>query len=229
MIDGATLDALREECAAYFGTAAVWPLLERACRGPQRHYHTLAHLAELLGQLAPYREAPHRPAIELAVWAHDVVYATRLPDHADNEARSAAWLAATTAQLCPPAWQREHADALRFALELVLATKSHRLPASARADPSRRQAAALFLDADLAILAPPERLLAYDREIELEWGQTPEAPSEPFRLGRRQALMQLRSQAPLFLSDEFAPLTAVAHDNLDRLIRLYLPSPLPGN
>lgn len=112
----------------------------------------------------------------------------------------------------------------------MLATQSHRLLASARADPSRRQAATLFLDADLAILAaPPERLLAYDREIALEWGQTPEAPSGPFRLGRRQALMQLRSQAPLFLSDEFAPLTAVAHDNLDRLIRFYSLSPLPGN
>lgn len=39
--------------------------------------------------------------------------------------------------------------------------------------------------------------------------------------------MQLRSQTPLFLSDEFAPLTTVAHVNLDRLIRLY--SPRPGD
>ncbi|WP_186040781.1 HD domain-containing protein [Burkholderia gladioli] len=228
MIDDATLDVLREECAACFGTAAVWPLVEQAYREPQRHYHTLAHLAELFEQLAPYRDAPHRLAIELAVWAHDIVYATTLADYADNEARSASWLAATAAALCAPAWQREHADALRFACELVLATKSHRLPASALADPSRRQAAALFLDADLAILAAtPERLLAYDREIALEWGQTPAAPSAPFRDGRLRALMQLRSQTPLFLSDEFAPLTTVAHVNLDRLIRLY--SPRPGD
>ncbi|MEX3606370.1 MAG: hypothetical protein VB142_08975 [Burkholderia sp.] len=45
--------------------------------------------------------------------------------------------------------QRAHADVLRFACELVLATKAHRLSALALADPSRRQAAALFLDADL--------------------------------------------------------------------------------
>ncbi len=110
----------------------------------------------------------------------------------------------------------------------MLATKSHRLPASALADPSRRQAAALFLDADLAILAAtPERLLAYDREIALEWEQAPAAPSAPFRDGRLRALMQLRSQTPLFLSDEFAPLTTLAHVNLDRLIRLY--SPRPGD
>ncbi|MGN4225388.1 hypothetical protein ACS0Y6_36385, partial [Burkholderia gladioli] len=95
---------------------------------------------------------------------------------------------------------------------------------SALADPSRQQAAALFLDADLAILAAtPERLLAYDREIALEWGQAPAAPSAPFRDGRLRALMQLRSQTPLFLSDEFAPLTTLAHVNLDRLIRLYSP------
>ncbi|MEK6349333.1 MAG: hypothetical protein V4764_17750 [Burkholderia sp.] len=165
---------------------------------------------------------PHRKAIELAVWAHDAIYATRLPDYADNETRSAQWLVELAAECCEPGWRSEHAGEIEFARELVIATRAHRLPASVAGDPGRQHAAALFLDADLAILAaPPERLLAYDRDIGREWGQAPGAWSDAFREGRCRALRQLRAQAPLFMSAEFAPLTAAAHANLDRLIRLY--------
>ncbi|WP_321791684.1 hypothetical protein [Burkholderia pyrrocinia] len=62
---------LRVSCDACFGTAAVWPLVERAYDEPQRFYHTLAHLAELFAHLAPYRAEPLWPAIELAEWAQD--------------------------------------------------------------------------------------------------------------------------------------------------------------
>ncbi|WP_155754811.1 hypothetical protein [Burkholderia anthina] len=81
-----TLRAARDAC---FGAAAVWPLVERAYGELRRFDHTLAHLAELFAHLAPYRTEPPWPAIELAAWAHDVVYATTLQDDADNEARSA--------------------------------------------------------------------------------------------------------------------------------------------
>ncbi|MBN3729298.1 HD domain-containing protein [Burkholderia sp. Ac-20379] len=227
--DSATLDALRDGCDACFGTPAVWPHIERAYREPQRFYHTLAHLAELFAHLAPYRQIPHWKAIELAVWAHDVVYATAPPDYAENEPRSARWLDAITAAHCPPGWMAEHAAAIGFAHELVIATQSHRLHDAWQADPDRHRAAALFLDADLAILAaPPERLAAYDRDIAREWGQAPDAPSQAFRDGRRRALQQLRAHAPLFLSAEFAPLTARAHANLDVLIARYAASPAAG-
>lgn len=223
--DSATLDALRDGCDACFGTPAVWPHIERAYRESQRFYHTLAHLAELFGHLAPYRQVPHGQAIALAVWAHDVVYATALPDYAENERRSVHWLDAITVAHCPPGWRAEHAAAIEFARELVIATQTHRLPDTCRADPDRRHAAALSLDADLAILAaPPERRDAYDRDIAREWGQAPDAPSPAFRDGRRRALVQLRAQAPLFLSAEFAPLTARAHANLDVLIARYAAS-----
>ncbi len=228
--DPATLAALRERCDACFGTPAVWPRIEQAYREPQRFYHTLAHLAELFAHLAPFPDVPHRQAIELAVWAHDVVYATSLPDYADNEARSAQWLDAATAESCSAAWLAEHAEALGLARAFVIATRTHRLPDSLIGDASARHAAELFLDADLAILAaPPERLLAYDRDIAREWGQAPEAPSEAFRHGRHQALVQLRAQAPLFVSAEFAPLTAAAHANLDRLIARHAAAAASGS
>ncbi|EAN88867.1 hd phosphohydrolase family protein [Trypanosoma cruzi] len=66
---------------------------------PQRHYHTMTHLEEMLGCLARFQsEAPvaHRlPAegarrlvVELAIFFHDAVYD---PRRSDNEERSAAW------------------------------------------------------------------------------------------------------------------------------------------
>ncbi|WP_353254767.1 hypothetical protein [Burkholderia anthina] len=213
---------LRASCDACFGTPTVWPLVERAYREPQRFYHTLAHLAELFDHLAPYRAESLWPAIELAVWAHDVVYATTLPDHAENEARSAQWLVQIAQTHCTEGWRRAHASHVSIAHALVLATKAHRLPDAFGADPDVQRAGRIFLDADLAILAAaPDRLREYDRAIAREWAQDPDAPSAAFRIGRRQALEHLREQDPLFQSAEFAPLTPVARRNLDTLIRAY--------
>ncbi|WP_155420305.1 hypothetical protein [Burkholderia cepacia] len=213
---------LRASCDACFGTAAVWPLVERAYGDPQRFYHTLAHLAELFAHLAPYRADPQWPAIELAVWAHDFVYATTLPDYADNEARSAQWLVQVTNERCSETWLHAHASHVSVAHDLVLATKSHRLPDTFVSDPDWQRAGWLFLDADLAILAAaPDRLREYDRAIAREWAQDPDAPSAAFRAGRQQALEHLRGQTPLFRSAEFAPLTPLAQRNLDMLIDAY--------
>jgi predicted metal-dependent HD superfamily phosphohydrolase len=213
---------LRASCDACFGTAAVWPLVERAYDEPQRFYHTLAHLAELFDLLAPYRAEPLWPAIELAVWVHDVVYATTLPDYADNEARSAQWLVQVTNAHCDAAWLDAHASHVTAAHAFVLATKSHRLPDSLASTPDLQRAGQIFLDADLAILAAaPGRLREYDRAIAREWAQDPDAPSAVFRAGRTQALEHLRAQTPLFRSAEFAPLTPLAQRNLDALIRAY--------
>ncbi|WP_241299634.1 hypothetical protein [Burkholderia stabilis] len=214
--------ALHTSCDACFGTAAVWPLVERAYSEPQRFYHTLAHLAELFAHLAPYRTEPLWPAIELAVWAHDFVYATTLPDYADNEARSAQWLVQITNERCSESWLHAHAAHVSVAHALVLATKSHRLPDALASDADSQRAGRLFLDADLAILAAaPDRLREYDRAIAREWAQDPDAPSAAFRAGRKQALEHLRGQAPLFQSAEFAPLTPLAQRNLDVLIDAY--------
>ncbi|WP_322085408.1 hypothetical protein [Burkholderia sp. BCC1999] len=214
--------ALRSSCDACFGTAAVWPLVERAYGESQRFYHTLAHLVELFAHLAPYRTEPLWPAIELAVWAHDVVYATTLPDYSHNESHSAQWLMRVTHEHCAASWQHAHALHVSVAHDLVLATKSHRLPESFALDPALQRAGQLFLDADLAILAAtPDRLREYDRAIAREWAQDPDAPSAAFRAGRKHALEHLRGQTPLFRSAEFAALAPLAQRNLDTLIDAY--------
>jgi predicted metal-dependent HD superfamily phosphohydrolase len=54
---------------------------------PERHYHTLDHVRDVLDTAAPlWGGAGPPPALLLAAWLHDVVYDTRA---ADNEERSA--------------------------------------------------------------------------------------------------------------------------------------------
>src|SRR3954470_21810021 len=56
---------------------------------PQRHYHTLQHLAECLALFDEVRGlARHRGELAIAIWFHDAVYEVR---RHDNEAESAAW------------------------------------------------------------------------------------------------------------------------------------------
>lgn len=216
------LASLRASCDACFGTPAVWPLIESAYCEPQRFYHTLAHLDELFAHLAPFRGEALWPAMELAVWGHDVVYATTLPDYTDNEARSAEWLLQTAQTHCSGIWLRTHASHLALAEQWIRATRTHKLPPECLREPAQQRAALLFLDADLAILAAPlERLMDYDRGIAQEWAQDPDHPDEIFRAGRLQALNHLREHTPLFHSDEFSPLDLRARANLDALIARY--------
>ena len=54
---------------------------------PQRHYHTLAHIAHCLTQFDLCKSLARNPdALELAVWFHDVIFE---PGRSDNEAQSA--------------------------------------------------------------------------------------------------------------------------------------------
>ena len=98
---------------------------------PQRHYHTLDHIAAML-RLLPEASA----ALALAVWFHDAVYDTRA---ADNEERSADCAEEMLQALYVPSELR--AETRR----LVLLTKRHE---TANDDKDGR----LLLDADLAIL-----------------------------------------------------------------------------
>src|SRR5262249_38242945 len=107
---------------------------------PDRHYHTLEHLAEMFAVLAPWKSRVDWPAVCLATWYHDVIYDSR---RGGNEAESADVAAAAMAQLGVPGSLSTRVQ------ELIQMTQSHE---ASECD----QDAWLFLDADLAILAAPE-------------------------------------------------------------------------
>ncbi|HUP59198.1 MAG TPA: metal-dependent phosphohydrolase [Thermoanaerobaculia bacterium] len=155
-----------------------WRELEARYSAPDRHYHTLEHIAEMLGLL------PHAPETVLAaVWFHDAVYGGRA-----NEERSAELARAALSELRFPAY------AIEVVEQLILATKRH--------DPSEvAPQFRAFLDADLAILGSERpRYHRYVQQVREEYSQFP----EPFFRGARNAILDGILERPrIYATDEF--------------------------
>ena len=157
-------------------------------REPQRHYHTLQHLAECFAAFDQLRDQASDPAaIALALWYHDAVYD---PRRRDNEALSAA-LAADALREAGAG-----ATAIRRVHDLIMATRSH----EAGDDPD----CAIVLDVDLAILgAPPARFADYERQIRAEYAHV---PHDAYRIGRARVLAGFAERDPLYRTGRFRAL-----------------------
>jgi predicted metal-dependent HD superfamily phosphohydrolase len=152
---------------------ALEGLLERWSE-PQRCYHGLEHLRELLTLFGEFRLLALRPAeILAALFFHDAVY---LPRRSDNEERSATLAGAVlgSAGVAPATIDRVE--------RLILATRHH--------SPVNDPDAALLVDLDLAILgSSPERFARYEEQIRAEYSWV------PFFLYRHKRRKVLRSFA----------------------------------
>ncbi|MFT3699655.1 MAG: hypothetical protein QM831_41285 [Kofleriaceae bacterium] len=171
--------------------------LATAYAEPQRAYHTLAHVAEVLRWFDVVADdvgwgSPED--IYAAIVFHDAVY---VPGAKDNETRSAAW-----------AKREGFPERVQMLIDLT-ARHGGLVPADVDAE------AALFLDCDMAILAAePAAFDAYDRQIAFEYQHVPE---QAFRIGRRAFLAGVLAKPRIFLSDYFhARLDAAARENLRR-------------
>ena len=161
--------------------AERWPLdgrdhvrdeLLAAWGAPERGYHDLRHLTEVLDRLSEL--GCEDLLVLLAAWFHDAVYEGAPHD----EERSARW--ALTAL---------SGDVGHEVARLVRVTADHR-PAP---DDRRGQ---LLSDADLAILAAPaERYAEYVRDVRQEYAAVPDAD---FARGRAAVLRDLLAKESLF-------------------------------
>lgn len=167
---------------------------------PHRAYHNATHIAELLGWFDRVSDdlGWRQPKeIYVAMVFHDAIYE---PGAKDNESRSAQWARAAELDV--------EADRVVSLIEL---TAWHGSVSSVDAE------AALFLDADMAILgAPPAQFDAYNAAIAREYSFL---PPEEYREGRRGFLSVLAKRPRIYLSDYFhAMLDAQARENLARAI-----------
>ncbi|QKG56766.1 hypothetical protein GKZ68_09115 [Hymenobacter sp. BRD128] len=155
--------------------------LAAAYEAPERHYHTLQHIENLLtmGATFPRQDAV---AMELAIWFHDAVYEAL---RHDNEAKSAEWALAFLAETSlEPARQARVAD-------LIRRTQDHTQP-----QPPDDADLLLFLDADLSILGAPEAAYwDYARQVRREYRLVPDLLYRP---GRRKVLARLLEAPVLF-------------------------------
>jgi predicted metal-dependent HD superfamily phosphohydrolase len=191
MITPERLAALQTEWVrllAGFGVpaGAAYPVFDQlvAAHGaPERHYHNLEHLGEMLrvaSRLAAHGDDP--AAVQLAIWFHDAVYDPRAKD---NEARSADLAATSLAPLGVPA------PTIDRVASLVMAT-AH----LASAEPPADRDAAVLLDADLAILgAAEERYRRYAADIRKEYAFVPDAD---YRAGRAAVLKLFLDRPRIF-------------------------------
>lgn len=202
----AWLDEWRRDWAALGALEAdqaLFASLLDAYREPQRHYHTLQHIAECLSHLSAASALAQRPAeLRIALWFHDAIYD---PQHADNEARSADWA-------------RE--SLLAAGVPLECAARIHALIMATRhAEAPRTPDEALLLDIDLAVLgADAERFDDYCGQVRAEYAWVPELL---FRHKRRQLLEEFLAREPLYRTPYFSRLCEQpARANLQRALAL---------
>lgn len=182
--------------------------IEAAHAQPPRAYHNFGHVQALLQHHRDVAAGPgwRQPReVALAMLYHDAVYEA---GRGDNEARSAMMARAAIARWLPDAG----VDAERVAALIELTARHGRL----RGDELDADAA-LFLDADMAILGAPAAVFdAYDRGIAEEYRG--KVPGLLFRLNRRRFLKGVLAQPRIFFSDFFhARYDAQARENLRRV------------
>ncbi|MFF5079470.1 metal-dependent phosphohydrolase [Actinoplanes sp. NPDC000266] len=143
---------------------------------PQRQYHTVEHLADVLNVVDLHAGlARHPERVRLAAWMHDAVYDPRALGDA-NERDSAEFAEGLLTTLGVP-----EANAAEVA-RLVGLTAGH---ATGDDDPDGE----LLCDADLAVLAgDDEQYAAYTAAIRREYAHVPD---DAFKDGRAQVLKAL--------------------------------------
>ena len=186
--------------------------LMAAYEAPQRHYHSLQHIHNLLEMVAdfPLQDAV---VVELAIWYHDAVYNAL---SSDNEAKSAEWALAFVAETTlEPARQARVADFIRR-------SQDHTQP-----QPPDDADLLLFLDADLSILGAPEaEYWAYARQVRQEYRRVPDLLYRP---GRRKVLAKLLAAPVLYHTPALrAALDAPARRNLQAELAAWERGGLPG-
>jgi predicted metal-dependent HD superfamily phosphohydrolase len=168
--------------------------------GADRHYHTLDHIAAVLGTIHSLGvNLVDRPALVFAAFLHDVVYDTHA---SDNEEQSAAHSRSLLQTLGVPELVIEETA------RLILLTKTH------RTEPVDRDGQVL-LDADLAVLGADTP--AYDRYAALIRQEYAWVPQEQWRTGRTRVLESFLNRPRLYGTETmFARAEEQARANLRR-------------
>jgi predicted metal-dependent HD superfamily phosphohydrolase len=164
---------------------AVDDLVDRY-RQPHRHYHGIAHLAQVL-QSAAQLCAPSAPpaAVRLALWFHDAVYAGK---PGDDEEQSALLAERVLSDL-----GTDEALVTRVAAG-VRATAGHLQPVHNESNTD----IALVLDADLSILgADPGDYDTYTAGVRAEYAHVADGA---FRTGRLAVVETLLARPGLFVT-----------------------------
>lgn len=168
--------------------ASTLDILKKAYSEPQRHYHNLLHILNVLKVLEEAREQVKNPiTLSFAAWFHDAVYDPRA---SDNEEKSADLAVIELGRL------GINSEIIANVRRLIFETKTHEV---GKDDNDSK----FFMDADMAILgADQESYDKYTRNIAEEYSeQYSGITAEAFRIGRKKILEGFLKRPRLFVTD----------------------------
>jgi predicted metal-dependent HD superfamily phosphohydrolase len=169
---------------------------------PQRAYHTLNHIEQLLVEFESIKHHLSEPhIIALALYYHDVIYD---PTRSDNELKSAEFATdALSPYLSPEQCQQIYA--------LIMMTANHQI--DTLIDSDKYNDVAYLLDMDLSILgAPWPTYKQYAKAIRQEYNHVAD---DSYRDGRTAVLQGLLARPKLYLTDHYYnQLETQARDNI---------------
>ncbi|KAI6649717.1 hypothetical protein LOD99_6507 [Oopsacas minuta] len=144
-------------------------LIKTHYREPQRHYHTLKHIEEMLNLFLLFRDKLDDPdTVFLAIIFHDIIYNPRA---VDNEELSAVEFERFYQDITRGNYNRgKLAVNNTLVSQYILETKTHSVSPSLATDSDLL----LFLDFDMAILGTKERdYVKYSEQIRTEYQHIP--------------------------------------------------------
>lgn len=179
----------RDLCAQFTSNTGLietnWQELVTNYSAKERHYHTLAHLENLVNEIGPLKqEIQNRFAVLFALFYHDIIY---VPGKKDNEEESAKLAAERMAALgCD-------SKLIGATAAIIRATSTHL--------PSGDSDSNLFTDADLSILGQEEETYNhYAQQIRKEFSVYPDFIYNP---GRKQVLQHFLSMNRIYKTSHF--------------------------
>lgn len=163
----------------------LWTEIENNYSNKERHYHTLQHLGNLLGQLTKIKnEILNWDAVLFTMYYHDVIYD---PLQSDNEEKSAELAEKRMKHITVPN------SIIQLCRSQILATKSH-----IESDDSDTN---YFTDADLSVLGQPwEIYLQYSQNVRKEYSIYPDFI---YNSGRKKVLTHFLTMERIFKTDFF--------------------------
>jgi predicted metal-dependent HD superfamily phosphohydrolase len=176
----------------------VFQELINAYTQPDRYYHNLTHIDNILSTISRFSNMLNDPlAIYLAGWFHDFVYDSQASDNEDRSMQAAQKL------LRSIGLDRAIVDRISG---LILATQGHQI------DPHDLDRC-ILLDADLAILGTdPVLYQMYQRSIRREYSWVTD---NDYRTGRIRVLESFLSRKRLYYTDLlFNELESIARINV---------------
>ncbi|XP_052256678.1 uncharacterized protein LOC127861948 isoform X2 [Dreissena polymorpha] len=224
--------------------ARIWTQIIEHYSEPQRHYHTMRHVKEMLQYVHPFENRLQRKhLIVLATIFHDVIYDPQKPDNEDKSAEFfQQCMAELEEEICDltndgqqaeqEVWDKfqaaiQHIDQCRsefdanvkMVVDWILQTKGHLTAVTTTPDMYGDDDLHFFLDMDLGILgADRTRYMEYAADIRKEYCHVPDGV---FHRRRIEFLERFLERKNVYNTLYFRSLyEAAARSNIDAEIKL---------